>query len=171
MRPLDDFHQLHDQRRIEEVQVADLGGALGDVGNPGAHDEGAVGRQNGAGRSNLVQIGEDLALEVDALQDGFNNHVRVLDRFLEIAGKRNQAPGLLGVFLRHLPLLHTPRQIAFDEFLGLFQHGGNDIRADGFKSGERALERDLMPHVSSPNDTNIFYIFNLHGLSSLSLSC
>ena len=35
---LDDFHKFHNQGRVEEVQVADLGGTLGSVGDLGTDD-------------------------------------------------------------------------------------------------------------------------------------
>ena len=82
MGSLNNFNQLHDEGRVEEVEVAYLGGTIGGIGNSGAHDKGAVGGQNGVGRSNLVQIGKNFPLQVDSFQNGFDDHIGIFLRLL-----------------------------------------------------------------------------------------
>ena len=62
MGSLDHFHELHDECRIEEMEVADLGGSIRNIRDAGTNNERTIRGQNGFGWSELIQIGEDFPL-------------------------------------------------------------------------------------------------------------
>jgi hypothetical protein len=55
MRTLDYFDQLHGRRRVKEMELADLRGAIGNIGDAGTDDERAVSGKNGLCWSQFVQ--------------------------------------------------------------------------------------------------------------------
>jgi len=77
MRALHNLNQLHNQCRIEEMEVDNLCGTAGCACDFRADNIRAVGSQNGVSRSNLVQIGEDFTLQVDSFENGFDNQIGI----------------------------------------------------------------------------------------------
>ena len=66
----------HHQRRVEEVHVGDAVRAPGGVGELRRHDRRRVRGEDRVRRRDLVEVGEDLPLDVQLLDGGFDHEVR-----------------------------------------------------------------------------------------------
>ena len=73
----DQLDQLLHRRRVEEVHADDLAGAPGAHRQLGDRQRRGVGREDRVGPADLVQLGEHLGLELQALRDRLDHQVGV----------------------------------------------------------------------------------------------
>jgi hypothetical protein len=86
VRPLDHFNHFHHHSRVEVVQVCDLRGAPGHVGEAAGDDGRRVGREHRVGWAEPVEVGEHPPFCVEVLHDRLDGQVR-------LGGNRFQALG------------------------------------------------------------------------------
>ena len=75
----DDLDELQDGRRVEEVHADDALRVLGRRGDLGEREAGGVGGEHGVLTDDVVELAEDVALDLQALRDGLDHEVGVLE--------------------------------------------------------------------------------------------
>ena len=70
MRTFDHFHNLHHQRRVEEMYVEHTGGILYRMAKTGANNVGTVAGIDAVCRSNLVQSLQGFDLDIQNIGHG-----------------------------------------------------------------------------------------------------
>ncbi len=106
LRSADDFQQLHDVRRAEEVQAYHLLRALGDGGDGIDIQRRGVAGQDAGRLHDAVQLAEDLLLEFEVFVDRLDHQVHVgqrrVIRCLGDAGPARRRFGLVDPPLTHV---------------------------------------------------------------------
>ena len=97
----DDFDQLHDGGRIEEMHADNR--MLHAVGNLGDRERGGVGAENHTGLAELVELSKDVLLDLHILSDGLEDKVNIGNRF-DLGGGSDAGIDLIGGSLLHLAL-------------------------------------------------------------------
>ena len=104
----DDLDELHQRRRVEEVDAADPVRALGGDRHLDDGQRRGVGGEDAVGLDDLLQLGEQLALGGEVLDDALDHEVAVGEPAEVVgggdAGERGVAVGLLELALGHLPV-------------------------------------------------------------------
>src|SRR6266540_869205 len=146
--PLDDLHELHDERRVEVVHVDTLLGPLGRGSDLGVHQRRRVGREDGVGRAEAVELGEAFLLRLEPLHDGLDGEVGVARGLLEVRLESHPGDGLFHLVLRHLPLLDAALELLAVAGHALLAELHAEVVERDLVAVQRGLHRDLRAHLS-----------------------
>src|SRR5438132_4879057 len=108
VRALHHFDHLHDHRRVEVVEVRDLPRTLGGVRHQARDECGGVGRKDRSRRAESIELGEDLSLHRDVLDDRLDGEVRIRCRLREVRREAQARPRRGRFFLCPAALLGAP---------------------------------------------------------------
>ena len=113
-------------------------------------------------RGHLIQIGKDLAFEVQNFQNGLDDIIRIFDGICHTGGKRYSLPGRFGLFFGQASFFNSARQVGVGEVFRFFENFRVDVGAHRFVPVNRTQHRDLMPHVSGADDGHVFNVVDVH---------
>ena len=118
------------------------------------------------GRAEAVELGEALALGLQALHDGLDDEVGVAGGLLEIRLEPHARDGLLHLVLGHLALLHAPLELLAVARHPLLQHiHGQIVQREGVAVQGR-LHGDLRAHLARAHHQDALDVVGLHGVVS-----
>src|SRR5262249_32960169 len=108
-------------------------------------DRRSVRRQDGACHREAIELREDLAFELELLEDGLDDEVAV-GEIGELGSERETRGGRVAFLLREPPLLDATRQVPVDRCSSAFAELLTDLAADGLEARLRADLCDPGPH-------------------------
>ena len=115
----------------------------------GDRERGGVRREDGVGPADPLELGEELPLRLELLDDRLDHEVAV-GEVLELGRQREPADRLVARRLLQLPLLDLARQEVADPVAGLLAQLGRDLAADRVDPGLDAELRDPGAHGTEP---------------------
>ncbi len=161
-----DFQQLHDVRRAEEVQTQNLSRTLGRGSDFVDIQIGGVGGQNRGRLNRLVQLGEDLLLQIHVFIDGFNHQVHVGQICVVLGGADTGNTrlrfGIVKTLLGNRALVDRG-----DLDQALLQHLAIDVQPGDRVTGVDEVHHDAATHGASADNANFLDIFKRSHVSYL----
>src|SRR5207247_2531151 len=148
---LHDLDELHDHRRIEEVQSREPVWPFRRGGDLDDREAGGVRGEDGRWRAHAVELLEDLLLRIHDLDDRFDHEVAVLE-VRQRGGPADAAAGLLRVVLGDFAGLHDARERRVDAREASLDELLIDLARDDVETGHSAHLRDARAHLSETDD-------------------
>ena len=149
-----DLDERHQRRRVEEVHADDAlrprrgGRDLGDGERRG------VRREHGVGPADPVELGEELPLRLELLDDRLDHEVAV-GEVVELGRQRQPPDRRVARALLQLPLLDLAREEVRDPAARLLGQLERDLAADGVHARLDAELRDPGAHRAQPDDPDL----------------
>ena len=113
-----------------------------------------VGGEQRAGLRDLVQPAEDVALDVEILEDGLDDDVRAR-KAAPVVGERDRLRALPGLFLSQPPLLHLIHEHAHHRLARAIDRRVVVVDDDDRNAGLRERDRDAAAHRPRPDDAGV----------------
>src|SRR3989454_586550 len=151
VRALHDLDHLHDHRRVEVVEVRDLRRALRRVRDQARDEGGGVGRKDRPRRAQSIELGEDLSLHREVLDDRLDRQVRIRRGLREVRREAQARPRRGRFFLCPAALLDAPRDVFVGPALRCPQLFRARIPESHGEPVMRRVQRDLATHEAGPD--------------------
>ena len=142
---LHDLDERHQRRRVEEVHADDALGPGRRGRDLGHRERRGVGREDRVGPADPVELGEELALRLELLDDRLDHEVAVGER-LELGRRRQPRNGRVAIGLLELALLDLAREEVPDPAGRRLAELGRHLAADRVVAGLDRELRDAAAH-------------------------
>jgi len=152
-QPANDFDELHDRHRIEEMQARKTIGPPCSGRQLGDAQRRRVRAENGRVCHDVVELLVDRGFLLDVLDDRFDDEVARLE-ILEVGRWRNVAEGSVPLLRCHLPLLDGCGQRLLDARHPLRQEGIHDLPHVRPVTGRGRDLRDTGSHQTAAENAN-----------------
>ena len=166
MGALDHLHQLHHQSGVEVVQVHQPLGVLGDPGQLGADQVGAVGGQNGVRLDDFADPPKEFLLNLQVLDDGLHHQVGVLHASIHVSGEGEAGGHGVSLLLGDAALVHPALQVVGSPGPGavhrLLKGVGEDHLIPLLPPVEGGVHGDLAAHGPGTDHRYTLDVFNFH---------
>src|SRR5438445_3105653 len=151
VRALHHLDHLHDHPWVEVVQVRDLRRTLGGARHQARHEGGGVGRKDRPRRAQSIELGEDLSLHREVLDDGLDRQVRIRRGLREVRREAQARPRRGRFFLCPAALLDAPCDVLVRPALRRPQLFRARVPESHGEPVLRRVQCDLAPHQACPD--------------------
>src|SRR5438128_3786106 len=171
VRALHHFDHLHDHRRVEVVEVRDLRRPLRRVRDEARDKGGGVGRKDGPWRAQSVELGEDLSLHPEVLDDRLDRQVRIRRGLREVRREVQARPRRGRFFLCPAALLDAPCDVLVGPALRCPHLFRVRVPESDGEAVVRRVQRDLATHEARTHHADSFQLVDLQrGLPDVSFT-